>query len=60
MGHGNCIVASDLHEISDVVGDSARRFPCGDTDKLRFVLQESLASPSSVQIYKKKARERVI
>jgi glycosyltransferase involved in cell wall biosynthesis len=60
MGYGNCIVASDLPEINDVVGDSALRFPCGDTDKLRYVLQESVASPATVQIYKKKARERVI
>jgi len=59
MGYGNCIVASDLPEINDVVGDSALRFPCGDAEKLRCVLQELVDSPATVQIYKKKAQERV-
>jgi glycosyltransferase involved in cell wall biosynthesis len=59
MGYGNCIVSSDLPEINDVVGDAARRFPCGDTDKLGSVLQELVADPDTVQVYKKKAQERV-
>ena len=59
MGYGDCFVASDLPEMSDVVGDSALHFPSGDTEKLPLRLQELVDSPVTVRVYKKKTPERV-
>ena len=59
MAFGNCVVASDLPEVSDVVGDAAFRFPCGDVDALAAALQEIADNPPVVAAYRTKAQERV-
>ncbi len=59
MAFGNCVIASDLPEISDVVGDCALRVPCGDVEKLATVIQEIVGNPALVSVYRKKAQERV-
>lgn len=59
MAFGNCVIASDLPEVSDVVGDAALRFPSGDVDKLAEQIQFLVDNPAVVTLYKKKAVERV-
>ena len=59
MAFGNCVIASDLPEVNDVVGDSALSFPCHDVDKLAASIQEVADHPELVSIYRKKAQDRV-
>jgi glycosyltransferase involved in cell wall biosynthesis len=59
MAFGNCVIASDLAEIGDVVGDTALRFPSGDVDKLAELIQYVADNPEIARLYRKKAAERV-
>jgi len=59
MAFGNCVIASDLAEISDVVGDTALRFPAGDVDKLAELIQYVADNPEIARLYRKKTAERV-
>lgn len=59
MAFGNCVIASDLPEVKDVVGDSALSFPCHDVDKLAAAIQEVTDHPELVSVYRKKAQDRV-
>lgn len=59
MAFGNCVIASDLPEVNDVVGDSAISFPCKDVNKLAAVIQEVADHTELVSVHRKKAQERV-
>lgn len=59
MAFGNCVIASDLPEIRDVVGDAALRSPSGDVDKLAELIQYVADNPEIARLYRKKAAERV-
>lgn len=60
MAAGNCVVASNLPETMDVVGDAGFSFRCGDAEDLRRVLRMLLENPALVQEYKAKARQRIV
>ena len=59
MAFGNCVIASDLPEVNDVVGDSVLSSPCADVDKLAAAMQEVADHPELVPVYRKKAQDRV-
>lgn len=59
MASGNCVIASDLPEVNDVVADSAISFPCGDVDRLAAAIQEIVDHPELVSVYRNKAKDRV-
>jgi glycosyltransferase involved in cell wall biosynthesis len=59
MAFGNCVIASELPEVSDVVGDAALRFPSGDVNKLAEHIQFLVDNPEVVALHRKKAVERV-
>ena len=59
MAFGNCVIASDLPEVNDVVGDSALSFPCEDVGKLAALIQEVADHPELISVYRKKAQDRV-
>jgi glycosyltransferase involved in cell wall biosynthesis len=59
MAFGNCVIASDLPEVRDVVGDAALRAPSGDVSKLADAIQQAVDDPALVHVLGTKARERV-
>lgn len=60
MAYGCCVVASDLSEVDGTLADAGPRFSKGDADALRAEMARMLAHPEQVQIYKQKARQRIV
>jgi glycosyltransferase involved in cell wall biosynthesis len=59
MGFGNCVLASDIPENVETVGDAGVTFRNGDRVDLREKLRYLLSNPSIVRDYRKRAVERV-
>jgi glycosyltransferase involved in cell wall biosynthesis len=58
MGYGNCILANDVPEHREVLGDSGVYFSVGNPDDLISVLQFHLDHPEKVEEYRRRARQR--
>jgi glycosyltransferase involved in cell wall biosynthesis len=59
MGYGNCIVASDIVETLQVVGEAALTFASGDAAALTRQLTQVAETPALAAEYRSKALERV-
>lgn len=58
MAYGNCIVANDVPEHREVLGDAGSYYGKNNFDQLSEVINELLRDPSAIQIYRRKATER--
>jgi glycosyltransferase involved in cell wall biosynthesis len=58
LAHGSCIVASDIPENREVIGDAGLTFPPGDVQALRTHLAALLADPYQVETYRRRAADR--
>ena len=58
LSYGNCIIASDIPENREVIGDAGLVFPPGDVARLRSVLARVLDEPDLVRNCRQKASER--
>ena len=59
MGFGNAVLAADLPQVVDVLGDSGFYFRAGDADDLRRQLQHLLDHPEEVEAGRKRSAQRV-
>lgn len=59
MGYGNCVVASDIPENLEALGDYGYSFKAGDSDDLCRVLESLLARPELVEAKRGGARHHV-
>ncbi len=57
MSYGNCCIISDIPENTEVAEDMALRFPKGDTEKLRAVLERAIKDEGLVRYYKENSQE---
>ncbi len=60
MGHGNAIIAHDVPEHREVLGDAGRYFGYRDTGHLTEVLQEILEHAEAVSELRERAVRRVV
>jgi glycosyltransferase involved in cell wall biosynthesis len=60
MGYGNCILANDVPEHREVLGDSGVYFSVGKPDDLTRTLQFYLDRPGKVEEYRRRARQRAL
>ena len=58
LSYGACIIATDIPENVEVVGDAGLCFPAGDVESLREVLSRVLDSPELVEHHRDLARRR--
>lgn len=58
LSYGSCIVASDIPENREVLGDAGLTFPPGDVLALRACLAALLDDPARVETYRRRASER--
>jgi glycosyltransferase involved in cell wall biosynthesis len=58
LSYGSCIVASDIPENREVLGDAGLTFPPGDVHALRAHLAALLDAPEQVELYRRLAAER--
>jgi glycosyltransferase involved in cell wall biosynthesis len=58
LSYGSCIVASDIPENREVLGDAGLTFPPGDVHALRACLAALLDDPARVALYRRRAAER--
>jgi glycosyltransferase involved in cell wall biosynthesis len=49
MSYGRCVIASDLPELKDVLGDDGLFFEAGSADSLRETIAYALANPDLVE-----------
>lgn len=59
MGFGNCVVANGTPENIEVVGDAGIIFKKNEKDDLREKLDFLVKNPYAIEIYRKKAQERI-
>ena len=59
MGFGNAVLAADLPEVLDVLGDSGFAFRAGDPEDLHHQLQHLLDHPGEVEAARSRTVERV-
>ena len=59
MGFGNCVLASDIPENLETIGDAGLTFRSGDEQDLRDKMSYLLSDPSVVRSFREKAVERV-
>lgn len=59
MGHSNCILANDVPEHREVLGDAGCYFKVSDTNDLTEKLRYFLDNPEEVEKYRKSAMSRV-
>ena len=59
MGHGNCVLVSDIPENLETIADAGVSFKKSNSDDLARQLTNLIASPDRVVEYKRKAQERV-
>jgi glycosyltransferase involved in cell wall biosynthesis len=59
MGYGNAIVASDIVEAQEVVGDAALSFSAGDAEALAEQLSRLLADGALTEDLRRRAVARV-
>ena len=59
MGHGNCVVANDVPEHREVLGDAGCYFRVSHPESLTEVLQRLLDHPGEMDVFRKKAETRV-
>jgi glycosyltransferase involved in cell wall biosynthesis len=60
MGHANCILANDVPEHREVLGEAGRYFHAKDEETLTSLLEHMLKNPDEIQAYQKLAYERVL
>ncbi len=60
MAHGNCILANDVPEHREVLGDAGLYFDAGKPGELARLLQEVLLHPEKTARYRTLARDRVM
>ena len=58
LSYGNCIIATDIPENIEVIGDAGLLFPYGDAEELRSRLALALENPGEVERLRGLARER--
>jgi len=58
MAYGNCIVANDVPEHREVLGDAGSYYEKNDFNHLSKVIDVLLKDPTTIQIYRRKATER--
>ncbi len=58
LSHGSCIVASDIPENREVIGDAGLSFPPGDVQALRTHLATLLDDPARVADLRRRAADR--
>ena len=59
MGANNCILANDVPQHREVLGNAGEYFSAKDPNTLTQKLQELVASPKQIQTLKEKALQRV-
>jgi glycosyltransferase involved in cell wall biosynthesis len=59
MGHGNCVLANDVPEHREVLGDVGEYFDVRDVQSLSSKIEWMLRHPEAVEWYRKKAMRRV-
>lgn len=60
LGHGCCIVTSDIPENREVVGAAAKLFPYGDASRLREVLTCLVSDPELAADCRRRAQLRAV
>jgi glycosyltransferase involved in cell wall biosynthesis len=60
MGHRNAVVAHDVPEHREVVGDAGRYFAYRDTHDLTAQLADLVGNPRAVEEYRRRAGDRVV
>lgn len=58
MAYGNCIVANDVPEHREVLGDAGCYYQRNDFAHLAKVIGSLLSDPSAIQVFRRKAAER--
>jgi glycosyltransferase involved in cell wall biosynthesis len=58
MAHGNCILANDVPEHREVLGDAGEYFNARDVRSLTAKMERMLDRPAEVRAYRLKARRR--
>jgi glycosyltransferase involved in cell wall biosynthesis len=58
MAHGNCILANDVPEHREVLGDAGEYFRADDIRSLTGKMERMLARPDEVRAYRRKAARR--
>lgn len=59
MGYGNCVLANDVPEHREVLGETGVYFSRSDDDDLAYKLQKLLDEPETVAHYRRIVHERV-
>lgn len=58
LSFGNCIIATDIPENIEVIGNAGLTFPPDDVEALRKLLEQILESPELVRQRRQQARQR--
>jgi len=59
MAHGNCVLANDVPEHREVLGDAGHYFQANKAGDLTALLERVLASPGEIRNYQQRASKRV-
>jgi glycosyltransferase involved in cell wall biosynthesis len=59
MGYGNCVLANEVPEHTEVLKNAGRYYKRSDVDDLQKQMQELVDRPELVEQYRKKAVERI-
>ncbi len=60
LSYGTCIIATDIPENLEVIGEAGLTFPVGDVNSLRSALKRVLEDPELARDYRRKASERAL
>jgi glycosyltransferase involved in cell wall biosynthesis len=60
MSYGCCCLTSDISECTEVTGDHAETFRCGDTDDLQKKMQNLLNDTNRVRLFREGAADYVL
>jgi len=60
LSYGCCILASDIPENLEVIGDAGLTFPPGDVAAMRAALERVLTDPEAAEAARRRARERAL
>jgi len=60
MGAGNCVIVNSIPENLETIGDAGLAFARNDPTHLRRILQMLIDHPNLVDVYRARARQRVL